>query len=211
MKYFQPTKEQCTRCDVKLTTENFQPHYPSICRVCSRKGNTQWAAKNVVRVTGKRDGRCEACDKPKPVGERCGKCRSAWKRAYGPIARARITKVDRKRYKKRHEAKKRATKIADGTFRLRLCLEPYHQVATNNHRVKKNFSGDGDIGKITLSQWRRLMDEYDNLCAYCYEAKPLCIDHIVPLTLGGLNDIGNIQPLCVECNSSKGNRLPMAA
>jgi 5-methylcytosine-specific restriction endonuclease McrA len=36
------------------------------------------------------------------------------------------------------------------------------------------------------------------------------IDHIVPLALGGANDISNIQLLCMPCNRSKGAKDPTA-
>jgi len=32
---------------------------------------------------------------------------------------------------------------------------------------------------------------------------PLTIDHVVPLGLGGQDDIRNIQPLCGPCNAAK--------
>lgn len=37
------------------------------------------------------------------------------------------------------------------------------------------------------------------------------IDHIVPLDLGGLDVIENIQPACRACNRAKSNRMPLPA
>jgi 5-methylcytosine-specific restriction endonuclease McrA len=35
----------------------------------------------------------------------------------------------------------------------------------------------------------------------------LTIDHIIPLALGGTNDISNLQTLCSPCNSQKKHHL----
>jgi CRISPR/Cas system Type II protein with McrA/HNH and RuvC-like nuclease domain len=47
-------------------------------------------------------------------------------------------------------------------------------------------------------------------CWYCFE--PLNgiydIDHYVPLSRGGSNDISNIVLACAPCNRSKGDKLP---
>jgi len=51
-------------------------------------------------------------------------------------------------------------------------------------------------------------------CACCgvrlhpYAGRPSSfhIDHVVPRSLGGGDDIDNLQPLCRDCNLSKGNR-----
>ena len=58
---------------------------------------------------------------------------------------------------------------------------------------------------MTLS--KRAVYEKDNFqCSVCGETdlEKLSIDHINPVSLGGTNDINNLQVLCKECNSLKG-------
>ena len=43
-------------------------------------------------------------------------------------------------------------------------------------------------------------------CGESIEKKPIDVDHIIPRSLGGKNDISNYQALCWECNTNKGNR-----
>lgn len=44
-------------------------------------------------------------------------------------------------------------------------------------------------------------------CKACGAETNLTVDHIVPLSKGGTDDLGNLQFLCARCNSSKGARL----
>jgi 5-methylcytosine-specific restriction endonuclease McrA len=41
---------------------------------------------------------------------------------------------------------------------------------------------------------------------YAVYGRPLDIDHIVPRSVGGVNDVSNYQALCWLCNTTKGNR-----
>jgi len=43
-------------------------------------------------------------------------------------------------------------------------------------------------------------------CGASVADKAIDVDHIIPRSLGGLNDISNYQALCWECNTNKGNR-----
>ena len=44
-------------------------------------------------------------------------------------------------------------------------------------------------------------------CAYCGATEKLELDHIVPLSRGGIHSIGNVTVACRSCNASKNNRL----
>ena len=58
--------------------------------------------------------------------------------------------------------------------------------------------------KVTAKEMRRIKSQP---CIYCGSREKICIDHIVPLSRGGNNSIGNYAPACLRCNSSKKNKL----
>jgi len=62
----------------------------------------------------------------------------------------------------------------------------------------------GSYGVWTAAQWEYLCAQFHGLCLKCGQAKELTPDHVMPLKLGGSNEIENIQPLCQSCNSAKG-------
>lgn len=44
-------------------------------------------------------------------------------------------------------------------------------------------------------------------CGKTYQQTKLSIDHIIPLSRGGSNDISNLQTLCLTCNKRKTNKI----
>lgn len=58
-------------------------------------------------------------------------------------------------------------------------------------------------GDLTPSQWQEVIEKHHNKCAACKKQVQLTIDHIVPLSCGGLHTLANVQPLCKSCNSRK--------
>lgn len=64
------------------------------------------------------------------------------------------------------------------------------------------------LGVIDIGAWLSKCEQLGNKCQMCGKKERLSFDHIIPITRGGDNSIGNLQPLCVSCNSSKGNKLP---
>ena len=59
---------------------------------------------------------------------------------------------------------------------------------------------------IWREAWPLIVAHYGGRCLNPGCRKPgaaVCCDHVVPLSGGGTNDIENIVPSCVKCNSSK--------
>lgn len=75
------------------------------------------------------------------------------------------------------------------------------RICQKNHKYK---SRNGAAGKVDLRAWGEKLKEYEGKCAICGSADDITIDHIIPLSKGGTNDISNLQPLCRSCNCSKG-------
>jgi 5-methylcytosine-specific restriction endonuclease McrA len=69
-------------------------------------------------------------------------------------------------------------------------------------RTRKALAG----GEFTPQQWLMLKAKYSFSCLCCGRREPdiqLTVDHVIPLVKGGSNNIENIQPLCISCNSKK--------
>lgn len=60
-------------------------------------------------------------------------------------------------------------------------------------------------GSIRYEVLKRASRRCEN-CGVSVDERPIDVDHIVPRSVGGANDISNYQALCFMCNTNKGNR-----
>lgn len=71
---------------------------------------------------------------------------------------------------------------------------------TRRMREKKNG------GNFTQTEWQLLCLKFANRCVRCLRIRKLTVDHVLPVALGGSNNIANIQPLCKRCNLIKNRK-----
>jgi 5-methylcytosine-specific restriction endonuclease McrA len=91
-------------------------------------------------------------------------------------------------------------------YRAKYFSENSEKYNADIHARIARIAGNG--GKYTVKEWNDLCETYNNKCLCCGRSDvKLTVDHVVPLSKGGVNFISNIQPLCGSCNSSKGTKV----
>jgi hypothetical protein len=60
---------------------------------------------------------------------------------------------------------------------------------------------------ISSTTRRRVLEKYDNTCAFCKSTENLQIDHIIAVAAGGTNDENNLRVLCRACNIRRDTEL----
>jgi 5-methylcytosine-specific restriction endonuclease McrA len=81
--------------------------------------------------------------------------------------------------------------------------------AARNHQILR-VERLKAAGHYTRMEWADKVTEYHNRCHWCKKlihGKP-AVDHVIPISRGGLNTIENVVPSCAPCNQSKHNALP---
>lgn len=83
---------------------------------------------------------------------------------------------------------------------------------SNEHKRYAKKKGNG--GSYTPKELKAQFDSQQGRCYHCGKwmsltnSKTCHIDHWIPISKGGSNNIDNIKLLCVHCNLTKHNKLP---
>lgn len=73
-----------------------------------------------------------------------------------------------------------------------------HQRAGNRRRHGRKMAGGG----VSVAEYRELREMYGGICAYCPNTADT-MDHVTPLSRGGLHHVDNLVPACRSCNYEK--------
>jgi 5-methylcytosine-specific restriction endonuclease McrA len=75
-----------------------------------------------------------------------------------------------------------------------------HRLQASLRRARKK---NATIIGITHKEWLQMCKDNNGCCSYCGRKTALEMDHVIPLTKGGVHGVDNIVPACKKCNSSK--------
>jgi 5-methylcytosine-specific restriction endonuclease McrA len=71
-------------------------------------------------------------------------------------------------------------------------------------RKRKARKHNNPIFAISTKELKRL---YAGPCSYCGISGTMTLDHVVPISKGGVHGVSNLVPACNPCNSSKGQKI----
>lgn len=109
-----------------------------------------------------------------------------------------INKAQYEKHKERYKAKARAWNQENRT---------HQQAMVHQAQVRKRYPATFAASSITTAALKEWLDVRRGCtCPYCGVLDSTHIDHIVPLSKGGLHCFDNLQIICKDCNVSKLDR-----
>ncbi len=77
------------------------------------------------------------------------------------------------------------------------------------HRLA-GYNSRAGAERLTIYEYELVVEQYDSKCVCCgveeTDTNVLGLDHVVPISVGGLNQSHNLQPMCKACNTKKGTK-----
>lgn len=134
----------------------------------------------------------------------CRQCRNATKAAW---REANPDKVKAQKQRS-HIRNKERNNRRSMDWQLIKSNEVYPRIAL--HVRKRRALAMQTTGSHTNEQIAQMLIDQNHQCFYCGKdiSKKMHIDHFIPLSRGGSDDISNIVLACPHCNLSKNDKLP---
>jgi 5-methylcytosine-specific restriction endonuclease McrA len=202
----------CTKCSVEKPVSEFhidtrykdRVKYRARCKSCMHEDNMEWIHGNPdsARAIWKRKRK-----KDKALGRSWyNKIKESSPHYSRDRSRRHRSDPDKnvlyKETARRHRAANRDTYRE---YERRYASRHPENVSKKRRVYRYRIIG---AGELDYDLWEEMVDKYSHTCLCCRRSDvEITIDHVTPISLGGSNDITNLQPLCRSCNSKKGNRV----
>lgn len=185
-------KKVCTRCCIARHSDDYYS-YSNICRQCH-------VAKIKIYKENHKEKYREYARKSNSTPERKAYMKAYREKHWPLYKQSEAYSAARKRYansEKQKACSRRYFKTEAGLLKARLNVQ--------NRRAQKIKTDDGTV---TTDSIKHMILDQNSVCAICSISLlySFDIDHIRPLSKGGIHSIKNIQILCPKCNRSKGNK-----
>jgi len=193
-----PIKRKCTPHELAYAAQYRRTHAD---KVCASKAKSR--EKHIEK--------CRATGAAYYVANR--EARKARQRAYNAADRSRSRRYSAENYKRNPEVVKRkaaewaaANPLRKKENRIVWRQTPSGRAAITQSRFKRKIVlRGGSVADCTnlIAKWRgEIVRCY--ICGAFLHGRICHIDHIIPLSRGGMHKPGNIAPACPFCNMSKG-------
>lgn len=219
------TEKKCSKCGVEkeASTKEFYKNKQNadglryVCKICGRSDTRRWYCLNPKK---KAEYRTKNKEKIKAAGVKYRKANSGKMKAHNTeyykanpekliAVRAKWRKNNPEKIKEMHAKWRKDNPERVKVYACGWRKENPEMGKANKHkrRARKRAAG----GIFTASDIKKMLKQQKAKCIVCQTdiTNSYHIDHIMPLVLGGSNNISNIQLLCQHCNLSKGAKHPI--
>ena len=109
--------------------------------------------------------------------------------------------------KERRNKKTKEWDIANPGYRRKWRQNNKMKIKVYHSRRRAQKIGNGGSLNHEDMEWLKTLQLGQCINPYCTnlisEKNPITVDHVIPLSRGGKNDIANVQMLCLSCNCKK--------
>ena len=185
--------KRCPRCGEEKTLDQYSKNrcapkgvqaYCKPCFVAAKAPSSQPLPTRICRVCRvEQDTKSYGLDSRSADGlsRRCASC-------------VEVQRVKRRGYERERQR--------------RLYKTPEYRAASRQTSLRYLARKAGASGDFTKSEWKEVLGDFNQRCAYCHEAfSTLHQEHMKALSRGGSHTRDNIVPACASCNSRKGTKL----